>query len=445
MLPVIAIVGRPNVGKSTLFNKLTGRKDALVLDMPGITRDRQYGLSRYIDKSCWVIDTGGIAESSDPEMAVITDQQVELALVEANAIVLMVDAQTGITTADEQIVADLRRRYSHKRVILAVNKSDRDATEMVLSDFYSLGLSDIFAISATSTRGVEEMMNSLLQNESAVDEDEAIFADDESIKVAIIGRPNVGKSTLVNRILGEERTVVCDRPGTTRDSIQIPFERRGVKYTLIDTAGLRRRSKVSEAIEKFSAIKTLESIKKSHVVVMVMDAHERVTDQDLKLIGHVLQMGRAIVLAFNKWDDMDSYDRQQFQDLVDRKLVFLDFARRYYISALHGSGVGKLYHAIDEAYESASRVINTATVTKVLMQAVEDHQPPLVGGRRVKLRYAHIGEHHPLTLAVHGKQVEALPGSYKRYLSSYFRKAFKLVGVPVIINYRNDYNPYASS
>ena len=439
MLPVIAIVGRPNVGKSTFFNKLTGTRDALVSDMPGVTRDRQYGRAAIDDKKCWIVDTGGIAETSDHVVAELTDQQVDVALGEAHYIIFMVDGRAGLTSADESIAQQLRQRYADK-VVLAVNKADRESADIISSEFYGLGF-PMQAIAAQTGRGIEDLMRLVLQDYQ-VDEDEVEVLASDATRVAVVGRPNVGKSTLINRIMGEERVMVLDRPGTTRDSIYIPFERRGTQYTLIDTAGVRRKSKVTEAIEKFSIVKTLQAIEQAHVVIVVLDAQQGLSEQDLKLIGYVLHMGRAIVLAFNKWDDLDDYKKSQFKDQVDRKLSFLQFARRYFISALHGTGVGKLYFAIDEAFESASKQIATSVLTRVLTNAIESHQPPLVSGRRIKLRYAHVGEHHPLTFVIHGKQIESLPGSYQRYLANYFRKSFKLVGVPLLLKFINDDNPY---
>ncbi|MDF1761753.1 MAG: ribosome biogenesis GTPase Der [Coxiellaceae bacterium] len=439
MLPVIAIVGRPNVGKSTLFNVLTKTRDALVADMPGVTRDRQYGKGEFDERAFVVIDTGGIGEHHDREMDDLTDQQVELALQEADHILFMVDAKAGLMPADEEIAKRLRPLTD--KVTLVVNKSDRVEAEIAGSEFYRLGIGEPEIIASAHRRGIGDMMEAVM---AQLPEEEAESDDDKNrIHVAVIGRPNVGKSTLINRILGEERVVVCDRPGTTRDSVSIPFDRQDQRYMLIDTAGVRRRTKVTEKVEKFSVIKTIQAIERAHVVVVMVDAREGIGEQDMRLMGWVLEAGKGIILTLNKWDGMDEYDKGRIKEAIDRKLPFLDFARRYFISALHGSGVGKLFHAIDEAYESGSKEITTAQLTKVLEDATKNHQPPMINGRRIKMRYAHIGSHHPLVIVIHGKQLTDLPGSYERYLSTYFRKTFDLVGVPVRIRLRSDKNPYA--
>ncbi|MCH9643396.1 MAG: ribosome biogenesis GTPase Der [Gammaproteobacteria bacterium] len=442
MLPVLTIIGRPNVGKSTLFNYLTQTRAALVSDMPGVTRDRQYGEGVYEGKPFIVVDTGGIAEPDDPTMAALTDKQVDQAIEEADVLLFMVDAHDGLTAADQQIAERLRRHHVNK-VILLVNKADRQHAGVVVGDFYSLGLGEPVAIAAQTGRGVADLLENTLKdiasNEEPVEQDEM---DSSRINIAVVGRPNVGKSTLINRIMGEDRLVVLDRPGTTRDSIYIPFDYRDQHYTLIDTAGIRRRSKVSEAIEKFSIVKAMQAMGAAHVVLLLLDAQAGLTDQDMRLLGLVMEMGKGLVIVFNKWDDMDDYQRDQFKQAIERRLQFAEFARRYFISALHGTGVGKLYHAIDEAFQSANKKISTALLTRTLEKALREHQPPLVSGRRIKIRYAHVGGHHPLVIVLHGKQMKSLPGSYQRYLVNYFRKAFELVGVPIILQLRNDENPY---
>jgi GTP-binding protein len=441
MLPVIVIIGRPNVGKSTLFNYLTKTRDALVVDMPGVTRDRQYGEGRVGDRDYIIVDTGGIAEPDDPEMSAMTDEQVDQAMSEADRLLFMVDAKDGLTAADQSIANRMRREYRDK-VTLLVNKIDRNDEVIACSEFYELGLGEPEGITATQGRGIQDMIQTVLNDLPKIERPDR---DAEAgVKVTIVGRPNVGKSTLVNRILGEDRVVVLDRPGTTRDSIEIPFERDGTRYTLVDTAGVRRKAKVKNAIEKFSMIKTMQAIEASDVVVVVLNAHEGVLDQDLRLISIAAEHGKALVITMNKWDGMEDYDREQFKSDFDKKVNFVDYARRYFISALHGTGVGKLYHAVDEAYESTTREISTAMVTKALDEAQRVHQPPLVKGRRVKLRYAHIGSHNPLIIVIHGKQTAALPGSYQKFLSNFMRKRFNLVGVPVIIKLKSDENPYKS-
>lgn len=441
MLPVITIVGRPNVGKSTLFNRLTKSRDALVADIPGVTRDRQYGEGRIGSKPYIIVDTGGIAEPENSDIAVYTDQQVWQAIDEADILLFMVDAKAGLTPADEKIAKQLREY--HEKIVLLVNKSDRVDEVIALSEFYALGFENSKAISATSGRGVEEMIEALLEPFPA---EELPEVDEEAGPcVAFVGRPNVGKSTLMNRILGEERVVVFNQPGTTRDSVYVPFDHLGKKYTLVDTAGIRRRARVEDAIEKFSVIKTLQAIQKAHIVVIIIDAREGLTDQDLHLMGKVVEMGRGLVIAINKWDGMSDYDKEQVKQKLDRKLVFVSFARRYFISALHGTGVGMLYHAIDEAYASASIDISTNELTEALEKILFDHQPPLVRGRRIRMRYAHIVGHHPLTILVHGKQTDALPDHYKRYMTTALRDRFKLIGVPLILRFKSDANPYTDA
>jgi GTPase len=438
MLPVITIIGRPNVGKSTLFNCLTQTRDALVADFPGVTRDRQYGRGVLGGRPYLVVDTGGIVEAAHPEMARQVEKQVRQAIEEADRILFLVDAQVGLTSADSMIAEQLRPHQ--KKVVVVVNKIDRLDPDSITGEFYQLGYGAPHAIAAKNGRGVEPFIEELLKPFPLPEAESDAQA---GICIAVMGRPNVGKSTLINRILGEERVIVLDEPGTTRDSIFIPFDRRGQRYTLIDTAGVRRRAKIEDAIEKFSVIKSLQALEKAHVVIMVFDAREGITDQDMRILGWILESGRGLVMAFNKWDDMSEYDRERVKQTIDRRLAFVSYARRYLISALHGTGVGELYRAIDEAYASSTQDISTAQLTQILERAVFDHQPPLVGVRRIRLRYAHLGGHHPLIIVVHGKQIESLPDSYRRYLASYFRKSFNLVGIPVRVQLVNDKNPYA--
>lgn len=440
MLPIITIVGRPNVGKSTLFNWLTRTRAALVADMPGVTRDRQYGRGVVGDRPYIIVDTGGIEEPDDTAMAEMTEQQVLQAIQESDIILFMVDGLAGRIAADEAIAKRLRP-FAEKVVVL-VNKADHHDPDVICSDFYSLGFGRAFAIAAKRGRGVKDAIAAIL---GRLPPGEPLAPEEAGIKIALVGRPNVGKSTLINRMLGEERVVVYDHPGTTRDSIYIPYERQGKKYVLIDTAGVRRQAKITEAIERLSILKTMQAMESAQVVVMVLNAREGIPEQDLRLLGLILEMGKALVLAINKWDDMEEDAREQVRSEIERRLPFVNFARRYYISALHGSGVGMLYRAIDEAFASASKDITTAQLTKVLEQAVEDHQPPLVRGRRVRLRYAHMVGHHPMVILVHGKQTDELPLSYKRYLINYFRKAFELVGTPVLLRFKSDFNPYAEN
>ena len=437
MKPVIALVGRPNVGKSTLFNVLTQSRDALVADYPGLTRDRKYGHGSFDDKNFIVIDTGGLSgenEELDEHMAAQTLHAIE----ESSIVLFLVDARDGMTAADENIAAHIRR--TGKTVYLVLNKTDGLDAEMVASEFYALGLGDPIAVAASHNRGIRPLLEKVLQ---PFEQDEPDIDEERGIKVAFVGRPNVGKSTLVNRVLGEDRVVVFDMPGTTRDSIFIPFERDNKRYTLIDTAGVRRRRSVHEAVEKFSVIKTMQAIEEANVVVMMMDAQKEIADQDLHLLGFILEAGRALVLVINKWDGLDDYQKDKIRGDVDKQLVFINFAEIFYISALHGSSVGKLYAAIDRAYESATRDLSTPKLTRILEQAMEAHQPPLVRGRRLKLRYAHQGGVNPPRIIIHGNQTDQVPASYQRYLTNYFLDAINSVGTPIKIEFKGGTNPFA--
>ncbi len=442
MKPVVALVGRPNVGKSTLFNRLTRSRDAIVADMPGLTRDRQYGDAKVGEHEFIVIDTGGISGDEEGIDTYMRDQSMQ-AVEEANMVLFLVDAQAGITAADEMLAQMLRER--HKPVMLVVNKIDGQNQDVAVADFYSLGLSDPYAIAASHGRGVSQLIDymfELLPKPSAEQE----LAEQEAhkgIKMAIVGRPNVGKSTLVNRMLGEDRVIVFDMPGTTRDSVYIPYERHGKNYTIIDTAGVRKRGKVNESVEKFSVIKTLQAVEDAHVVIMVMDARENIVDQDLHLLGFVLETGRSLVIALNKWDGMDAEAKQHIKSEIQRRLVFVDFAKIHFISAKHGTGVGDLYKSVEKAHESAFKKVSTAYLTKILEDAVADHQPPLVNGRRIKLRYAHMGGSNPPVIVVHGNQTSSVPNSYKRYLENTFRKVMKIEGTPIRIEFKTGDNPFA--
>jgi GTP-binding protein len=438
MLPVIALVGRPNVGKSTLFNRLTRTRDALVANEPGLTRDRQYGVAQVQGRTCILVDTGGLSHDQDGLFGLMAQQSLR-AVDEADLVLFMVDGREGLTATDEALTHELRRAGS--KVILTVNKTDAVDPRTAVNEFHRLGLGVPEAISANHGRGIETLLERLL--ELLPDAGEAPSEEAcAGIRVAIVGRPNVGKSTLVNRMLGEERVLVFDLPGTTRDSIYVPFERDDRQYTLIDTAGVRRRGRVHEAIEKFSVIKTLEAVQRANVVVLVVDAREGVTDQDAGLIGHVLEAGRAIVLAVNKWDGLETEQRQRVRGELDRRLPFLNFARVHFVSALHGSGVGKLFDSIHEAHRSATRELPTPQLTRILEGAVRVHQPPAVHGRRVKLRYAHQGGQNPPIIVIHGNQTDAVPDSYKRYLVRTFRKHLGLAGTPVRIEFKTGGNPY---
>jgi len=440
MIPVIALVGRPNVGKSTLFNRLTRSRDALVADFAGLTRDRKYGESRLGSRPFIVIDTGGITGDEigvDSSMA----QQALAAIDEADAVLLIVDAREGLNAADETLA--MRLRQQNKPFNLVVNKIDGLNEEVAAADFYALGTQSLMTIAASQGRGVSGMIEEVL---AAFPEPALESIDDhppDSIRVAVVGRPNVGKSTLVNRLLGEERVVVYDQPGTTRDSVYIDFERGDQKYTLIDTAGVRRRKNVSEVVEKFSIVKTLKAIEDAHVVVLLMDAHEGIVDQDMHLLGHCMDKGRALVLGVNKWDGIDSDQRDWIRKELDRRLRFAEYADTHYISALHGTGVGHLYKSINGAYVSATRKLSTNVLNRILEGAVFDHPPPMVNGRRIKMRYAHAGGQNPPIIVIHGNQTAEVPNSYKRYLEKVFRRELKLAGTPVRIEFRSGENPYS--
>ncbi len=436
MLPVIALVGRPNVGKSTLFNRLTRSRDALVADQPGLTRDRKYGLGRVGERPYVVVDTGGISGNRDGVESLM-DRQVRRAIDEADHIFYLVDAREGLTGGDEAIAAELRR--TGKPVTLVVNKSEGLERDLAAAEFHALGLGEPVPISAAHGRGVKPLINQVLETLPPA---EAPEEAEPGIRVAVVGRPNVGKSTLINRLLGEERLVAYDRPGTTRDAIQVPFEHRGRRYTLVDTAGVRRRARIDEAIEKFSVIKALQAMEQANVVLLVLDAHEGVTEQDATLAGHVLESGRALVVVVNKWDGLDQHARERVRGELERKLPFLGFAEVKFVSALHGTGVGHLMEAVDAAWAAATADLKTPELTRVLEEAVREHQPPLVRGRRIKLRYAHQGGRNPPVIVVHGNQTERVPAAYRRYLVNRFREAFGLWGTPVRVEFRTSDNPY---
>jgi GTP-binding protein len=429
MLPVIAIAGRPNVGKSTLFNVLTRARTALVADEAGLTRDRQYGRGIIGERPYIVVDTGGLSDSKDGVEELMA-AQAWLAISEADVVLFMVDARAGLTPQDEELAQKLR--VLSKVVYLVVNKIDGLDSETVKNDFYRIGLGEPHTIAASHGRGVTTLINFVLEQLPAAVE--AVNEETQKgIKIAFVGRPNVGKSTLVNRMLGEERVIVYDQPGTTRDSIFIPFSRRGTDYVLIDTAGVRRRGKIAEIIEKFSVIKTMQAIEAANVVVLVIDAREGIAEQDLKLLGQVLNSGKAIVVAINKWDNLSTEERGFVRNGLERRLTFIDFAELHFISALHGTGVGTLFAAIDRAYRSATKELATPELTRILQRAVEQHEPPLAQGRRIKLRYAHPGGHNPPIIVIHGTRVTGLPSSYTTYLTHFFIKSLKLVGTPLRI------------
>ncbi|MEO0615360.1 MAG: ribosome biogenesis GTPase Der [Pseudomonadota bacterium] len=436
MLPVVALVGRPNVGKSTLFNRLTRTRDALVADYPGLTRDRQYGFGKVGGRDYLVVDTGGLGDD-DEGVAALMAEQARLAIEESDVVVFLVDARDGLLAGDYDIAEHVRR--SDKPVFLAINKAEGLDADAVASDFYALGLGDPAVISAAHGDRVAALIEFVL---AACPEGEVEPEPDEAIMITVAGRPNVGKSTLINRLIGEERLVAFDKPGTTRDSVRVPFERDGKHYVLVDTAGVRRRTRVTEAIEKFSIIKTLQAIEQSNVVIGVIDAREGVTDQDVSLFGLIIERGRALVVVINKWDGLDPDRRRALRDGLELKLGFTEFAPRHFISAKHGTGVGKLLPEAERVHEAACRELPASALTRALETAIEAHPPPLSRGRRPRLRYAHQGGRNPPVIVVHGTQAERLSASYRRYLVNYFRKTFKLRGTPIRLQLKSGKNPF---
>jgi GTPase len=449
MLPTIALVGRPNVGKSTLFNRLTKSRDALVADFPGLTRDRHYGRARFEGQPYFVVDTGGFEPKATTGILSAMAKQTKQAIAESDVVIFLVDGREGLT-AQDTIIADLLRR-SGRPVILAVNKAEGLPAERTVAEFHELGLGDPVAISSAHGENVHPMIEhalSLAGVAHAEDEDAAVkpTGDRERpdvIKVAVVGRPNVGKSTLVNAILGEERMIAFDEPGTTRDAIYLDFERGGQKYTLIDTAGIRRRGKRFEAIEKFSVIKTLQAIEDANVVILLLDGELAITEQDAHLAGHVLEAGRAVVVAVNKWDAADTEQRTQAKRDLDRKMGFMDFAAHHFISAREGKGVGPVLKSVREAFAAAMIKLPTPKLTRTLQAAVERQQPPRAGLVRPKMRYAHQGGVNPPLIIVHGTALQHVPDSYRRYLEHFVSDAFKLRGTPLRIQFKAGANPYA--
>lgn len=444
MIPVFALVGRPNVGKSTLFNRVTKTQDALVANFPGLTRDRQYGEAKIGTRRFIVVDTAGItAQEVGIDSAVA--QQSQQAIVEADAIVFMLDAREGLTSVDEQLAQ--RLRGYNKPVFFVANKIDGVNVDEALAEIHRFGAEKIYPTTATHGRGIKPLFDDML---ALFPEPEATVANgadalDPGIKIAIVGRPNVGKSTLVNRLLGEDRVVVFDQPGTTRDSIYIRYERNAEVFTLIDTAGIRRRKNVREVVEKFSIVKTLKAIDDANVVILMLDASEGVVDQDLHLLGHVVDAGRAVVVAINKWDGLTDQHKQYVKKELERRLQFIDYAQIHFISALHGTGVGHLYESVCAAYRAATLKLQTHKLTQILEKAVFDHAPPLVSGRRIKLRYAHAGGSNPPLIIIHGNQTADVPRAYQRYLEKTFRHELQLIGTPVRIEFRTGDNPFDAS
>ena len=439
MLPAVALVGRPNVGKSTLFNQLTGSRDALVADFPGLTRDRRYGFGKRDGRTFLVVDTGGLGDDMS-DTGALAALQTEIAVDEADAIVFVVDYKDGLTAADERVAEQLRS--SNKPVTVAVNKSEGLEPELAEAEFHSLGLGAPVSIAALHGRRLAALMTKVL-----VPFDEADAGElDDSLSgphVAVVGRPNVGKSTLINRLLGSARLVTSPEPGTTRDSVLVPCERNEKKFVLVDTAGIRRRARVNETIEKFSVVQSLRAIENAGVVILLVDAQEGITDQDLHLIGLILERGRAITIGVNKWDNLDSAHRRQVDAQIDRKLEFVAFARISHISALYGSGIDDVIGAALGAYDAAGREFPTPRLNEILESAMVAHAPPVVAGRRTRLRYAHQGGRHPPIIVIHGNRAKRLPGHYRRYLANVFRRALKLEGAALRLEFRTGDNPYA--
>ncbi|GKS69755.1 GTP-binding protein [Nitrosomonas sp. PY1] len=438
MKPTLVLIGRPNVGKSTLFNRLTRTRDAIVADIPGLTRDRHYGQGRVGDKPYLVMDTGGfepvVKEGILRAMAMQTLQAID----EADKVLFVVDGKQGVTAHDKIIAEQLRK--SGQKIVLVVNKTEGMALSVVTAEFYELGLGEPCAVSAMHGDHVNDLVEWVLHDFSDATDG---LLQDKHPKIAIVGRPNVGKSTLVNTLLGEERVIVFDQPGTTRDSIYIDFQHKDKNYTLIDTAGLRRRGQVNETIEKFSVIKTLQAIEDANVVVLVLDAHSEISDQDAHIAQFILEAGCALVIAVNKWDDLDEYQRDTIKRELNRKLQFLSFAQLHYISALHGIGISKLLPSIDQAYTAAMINLPTPKLTRALIAAVERHPPPRGGMSRPKMRYAHQGGSNPPLIIVHGSMLGHVPESYRRYLENFFRETFKLIGTPLRVDFKVGHNPYS--
>jgi len=441
MLPILTLVGRPNVGKSTLFNRLTKTRDALVADYAGLTRDRRYGIGRVGPNPYILVDIGGLS-GEFAGLAGSVEQQIARALTEADHLLFLVDARDGCTGTDLKIAERLRR--TGKAITLVVNKTDHGDPALAAAEFHPMGLGEPFAISATQGRGVRAIIDRVWEGLPKLRSRVTTPAPEHGgTRIAVVGRPNVGKSTLINRLLGEERLVTCDAPGTTRDSIEIPFEHQGRPYTLIDTAGVRRRAKVRETVEKFSVVKTLQAIEQCNLVVLVLDARQGIGEQDATLATYILDSGRALVVAVNKWDGLDDEERARVRVALDRTLGFLDFAAVHYISARHGSGVGRLPEAADRAIANATRDLGTPRLTRILEEAVQGHPPPLVRGRRIKLRYAHQGGRNPPIIVIHGNQTAAVPHVYRRYLISCFRRQLDLTGTPLRLEFRTGTTPYA--
>ncbi|MBL0074476.1 MAG: ribosome biogenesis GTPase Der [Rhodocyclaceae bacterium] len=438
MKPTLVIVGRPNVGKSTLFNRMTRSRDALVADQPGLTRDRHYGHGRLSTKPHLVVDTGGFEPQAKEGIVVEMARQAEAAIAEADVLLFVVDVRVGLT-AQDKVIADLLRR-SGRPVLLAANKGEGMNRDVVAAEFFELGCGEPYVISSSHGEGVRELVELALARFPEKDDG---TDDEQGPRVAIVGRPNVGKSTFINTLLGEERVIAFDMPGTTRDAIEVPFEKNGRHYTLIDTAGLRRRGKVFETIEKFSVIKTLQAVEESNVVVLMVDASQDISDQDAHIAGFCIDAGRALVVAVNKWDAIDDYRRERIKIEIARKLNFLGFAKVHHVSALKGQGISTILSSVNKAYAAAMAKMSTPKLTRALISAVEKQAPPRHGLFRPKMRYAHQGGSNPPIIVIHGNALDHIPSSYTRYLEHHFMEVFKLTGTPLRIQYKSTTNPFA--
>lgn len=449
--PIIALVGRPNVGKSTLFNTLSRSRSSIVSDMPGLTRDRNYADAELGGIACRIIDTGGMLREEEEQIDFRVDSQARQAVEEADVIVLVVDGREGLNIVDEKIAHELRR--SQKPVLLAVNKADFADPDIILADFYALGLGNMLAIAAEHRRNINrlgemvaEMLEALPDEQFSSEMPSETLDIGEGIQLAVLGRPNAGKSTLLNRLLGEDRLVASPVAGTTRDAIAIPYiDKDGTPFTLIDTAGIRRKARVNDKVEKFSIVKALEAIERANVVILMLDAHEGIAEQDAHLLGEITRRGRGLIIAVNKWDHLDEETREEVKNQFERKLHFVDYAEVFYISALHGSNIRNLLPAVKRVYESALAEISTNKLTEALQLAYRRHQPPLVNGHAIKLQYAHQGGRNPPHIIIHGSRTTNVPASYTQYLSKFFRRHFDLHGTPIRISYRDKYNPYGNS
>jgi GTPase len=440
MKPVIAIVGRPNVGKSTFFNRLTSSRDALVADRPGVTRDRQYGVCHHNNRAFLIVDTGGIGEEDhdSQDVAELMTEQSMIAASEAAVLIWMVDGRTGLTHVDETLAKEFRKL--NKPVFLAINKLEGQDSSLPVSEFSSLGFDSVWPISSKRGDGVSNLLDKI--DETIPDTETIEEAEESGLTISVLGRPNVGKSTLVNRMLGEDRVLTFDHPGTTRDSIKIPFQRNGEDFVLIDTAGVRRKSKVHDVVEKFSILKSFDAIEAAKIIILVVDASEGVTEQDSTLLGMIEDSGKSVIIAVNKIDGMDASEKERVKSQLSRKFAFVDYAKYHYISALHGTGVGNLFKSIKQINDSLDINVSTSDMTDILEFAVNRNPPQLVQGRRIKLRYAHLGGTNPIRVIIHGNQTDKVPDAYKRYLAKVFRKKLNLVGTAVLIDFKRGDNPF---